>query len=149
MKRAGLPTPIVILALTALLSLVSAFGGRAQRSDSAERLDPAVQTVEGQQAAAIYFRVMSWLSRFVPNEKAPAAAAPAVSAATEASQSTAVSGRAAQPQPCAGSTGGHSLRANRTLSRAKTGPGGAAKQARARGVRAMIARLGCPAPSAF
>jgi len=149
MKRAGLPTPLVILALTALLSLVSAFGGRAQRSDSEGRLDPAVRTVEGQQAAAIYFRVMSWLSRFVPNEEAPAAAAPPVSAATEASQSTAVSGRAAQSQPCAGSTGGHSLRADRTLSRAKTGPGGAAKQAKARGVRAMIARLGHPAPSAF
>jgi hypothetical protein len=64
MKRAKLPLPLLILILATLFSLASTLGEWMGRPSTAWRTHPR-ETVEQQQAAIVYVRVMSWLSRLI------------------------------------------------------------------------------------
>jgi hypothetical protein len=69
MKKAKLPLPLWILILATLFSLASTFGEWIGRPSSASRMPPS-DTVEQQQAAIAYVRVMSWLSRLITHPAA-------------------------------------------------------------------------------
>jgi hypothetical protein len=69
MRKAKLPLPLLILILATLFSLASTFGEWIGRPTSALRT-PASETVEQQQAAIVYVRVMSWLSRLITHPAA-------------------------------------------------------------------------------
>jgi hypothetical protein len=69
MKKAKLPLPLLILILATLFSLASTFGEWIGRPSSALRTPPSA-TVEQQQAAILYVRVMSWLSRVITHAAA-------------------------------------------------------------------------------
>jgi hypothetical protein len=69
MKKARLPLPLLILILATLLSLVSAFGAWIGRPSFALRTPPS-ETVAQQQAAIVYVRVMTWLSRLLSHPAA-------------------------------------------------------------------------------
>jgi hypothetical protein len=69
MKKAKLPLPLRILILATLFSLASTFGEWIGRPTAASRT-PASETVEQQQAAIVYVRVMSWLSRLIAHPAA-------------------------------------------------------------------------------
>jgi hypothetical protein len=64
MKKAKLPLPLLILILAVFFALASTFGEWISRPSSASRMPPS-ETVEQQQAAIVYVRVMSWLSRVI------------------------------------------------------------------------------------
>jgi hypothetical protein len=69
MKRAKLPLPLLILIFATLFSLASTLGEWIGRPSSALRTPPS-DTVEQQQAAIVYVRVMSWLSRVITHPAA-------------------------------------------------------------------------------
>jgi hypothetical protein len=69
MKNTKLPLPLLILILATLFSLASTFGGWIGRPSSALRTPPR-ETVEQQQAAIVYVRVISWLSRLITHPAA-------------------------------------------------------------------------------
>jgi len=62
MKKPKLPLPVLILILSTLFLLSSTFGEWIGRPSTPLRT-AARETVEQQQAAIVYIRVMSWLSR--------------------------------------------------------------------------------------
>ena len=64
MKKAKLPLPVLILISAALFLFSSTFGEWIGRPSTASRTHPR-ETVEQQQAAIVYVRVMSWLSRLI------------------------------------------------------------------------------------
>jgi len=64
MKKPKLPLPVLILILATLFLLSSTFGEWIGHSQTPLR-NPARETVEQQQAAIVYIRVMSWLSRVI------------------------------------------------------------------------------------
>ena len=64
MKKAKLPLPLLILILATFFSLASTLGEWIGSPASASRTHPS-DTVEQQQAAIVYVRVMSWLSRVI------------------------------------------------------------------------------------
>ena len=64
MKKARLPLPLWILILATLFLLANALGERIGQSAAASRTQPS-ETVAQQQAAIVYVRVMSWLSRVI------------------------------------------------------------------------------------
>ena len=69
MKKAKLPLPQLILILVTLFSLSSTFGEWIGRPSSALRTPPR-ETVEQQQVAIVYVRVISWLSRLITHPAA-------------------------------------------------------------------------------
>jgi len=71
MKKAKLPLPLVILIAATLFMLSSALGEWIGRPAGASRTQPS-ETVEQQQAAIVYVRVMSWLSRVITHPPAHA-----------------------------------------------------------------------------
>jgi hypothetical protein len=71
MKKAKLPLPLLILILATFFSLASTFGEWVGRPASASRTHLS-DTVEQQQAAIVYVRVMSWLSRVITHPAAHA-----------------------------------------------------------------------------
>jgi hypothetical protein len=71
MKKAKLPLPLVILIAATLFMLSSALGEWIGRPAGASRTQPN-GTVEQQQAAIVYVRVMSWLSRVITHPPAHA-----------------------------------------------------------------------------
>ena len=64
MKKPKLPLPVLILILATLFLLSSTFGEWIGHYQTPLR-NPARETVEQQQAAIVYIRVMSWLSRVI------------------------------------------------------------------------------------
>ena len=64
MKKPKLPLPVLILILSTLFLLSSTFGEWIGRPSTPLRT-AARETVEQQQAAIVYIRVMSWLSRVI------------------------------------------------------------------------------------
>jgi hypothetical protein len=60
-KRA-LPLPFLILILAGVVSLYSIIAGRVSRAAAVQDNSVQMQTVEQERVAAIYFRVLSWLS---------------------------------------------------------------------------------------
>jgi hypothetical protein len=69
MKKAKLPLPLLILILATLFSLASTLGEWIGHPTAASRT-PANETAEQQQAAILYVRVMSWLSRLIAHPAA-------------------------------------------------------------------------------
>jgi hypothetical protein len=69
MKKAKLPLPLLILILATVFSLASTFGEWIGRPSPALHAPPS-DTVEQQQAAIVYVRVMSWLSRVITHRAA-------------------------------------------------------------------------------
>jgi hypothetical protein len=69
MKRPKLPLPLLILILATLFSLASTFGEWIGHPSSPSRMPPS-ETVEQQQTAVVYVRVMSWLSRLITRHAA-------------------------------------------------------------------------------
>jgi len=65
MKKFGLPLPIMILILATLFLFSSAFGEWIGGSSSSALRPSPSETVEQQQAAILYLRVMSWVSRVI------------------------------------------------------------------------------------
>jgi len=64
MKKLKLPLPVLILILSTLFLLSSTFGEWIARPSTPLRTRPR-ETVEQQQAAIVYIRVMAWLSRVI------------------------------------------------------------------------------------
>jgi len=64
MKKAKLPLPILVLMSAALFLVSSSFGEWIGRPSSASPIS-AGETVEGQQSAIVYLRVISWLSQVI------------------------------------------------------------------------------------
>jgi len=71
MKKAKLPLPLLILILATVFALASTFGEWIGSPASASRAHPS-DTVEQQQAAILYVRVVSWLSRLITHPAAHA-----------------------------------------------------------------------------
>jgi hypothetical protein len=71
MKKVKLPLPLLILILAIFFALTSTVGEWIGRPASASRTHPS-DTVEQQQAAIVYVRVMSWLSRVITHPAAHA-----------------------------------------------------------------------------
>jgi len=71
MKKAKLPLPLLILILAIFFSLASTLGEWIGRPASASPTPPS-DTVEQQQAAIVYVRVMSWLARVITHPVAHA-----------------------------------------------------------------------------
>ena len=71
MKKARLPLPVMIL-LSTILFLVSSTLGEWIGGPSSSLRTPASETVEQQQAALLYLRVMSWFSRAIVHPSARA-----------------------------------------------------------------------------
>jgi len=69
MKKAKLPLPLWILLFAIVFSLASAFGEWVVRPAAASSSHPS-ETVEQQQAAIVYVRVVSWLSRVITHPAA-------------------------------------------------------------------------------
>ncbi len=69
MKKAKLPLPLLILILATVFALASTFGEWIGSPASASRTHQS-DTVEQQQAAIVYVRVMSWLSRVITHPAA-------------------------------------------------------------------------------
>ena len=71
MKRAMLPFPVVIL-ISAVLFLFSSTLGEWIGGSSSSLRTPPSETVEQQQAAILYLRAISWLSRLIGHPQARA-----------------------------------------------------------------------------
>ena len=69
MKKAKLPLPVLIL-ISAILFLVSSTLGEWISGRSSSLRTPPKETVEQQQAAVLYLRVMSWFSRVLTHPSA-------------------------------------------------------------------------------
>jgi hypothetical protein len=64
MKKGKLPLPVLVLILATLFLFSSTLGEWIGRPSTTARR-PASETVEQQQAAIVYLRVMSWLSQVI------------------------------------------------------------------------------------
>ena len=74
-KRA-LPIPFLILILAGVVSLFSILADRGSRASMVKDDSLQMQTVEQERMAAIYFRILSWLSDLTPRAAEPAKANP-------------------------------------------------------------------------
>jgi hypothetical protein len=71
-----LPIPFLILILAGAVSLFSILADRGSRAGMVRDDSLQMQTVEQERMAAIYFRVLSWLSDITPRAAEPANANP-------------------------------------------------------------------------
>ena len=69
MKKAKLPLPILVLMVATLFLVSSSFGEWIGRPSNSSPIS-AGETVEGQQSAIVYLRVISWLSRVITHPPA-------------------------------------------------------------------------------
>lgn len=67
-----LPLPFLIVIVAGAASLFSIVSDRGSRHDAADNHSVQMQTAEQEQIAAVYFRVLSWLSNIAPPSSAPA-----------------------------------------------------------------------------
>lgn len=81
-KLRALPIPFLILILAGVVSLFSVFAEPGTRASANQNGSPVVQIVEQERAAAVYFRVLSWLSDVTAARKVQPASTvhPAISA---------------------------------------------------------------------
>jgi hypothetical protein len=70
------PLPFLVLFLAGVVSLVSIFTERNSPAKMAKEDPLKVQTVEQERMAALYFRILSWLSDLASKGSAPPKAAP-------------------------------------------------------------------------
>jgi len=75
-KKRVPPLPFLVLILAGVVSLVSIITERSSRATMAKEDPLKVQTVEQERTAALYFRILSWLSDVAPKGSAPPKAAP-------------------------------------------------------------------------
>ncbi|MGA2984273.1 MAG: hypothetical protein ABSG32_10675 [Terriglobia bacterium] len=75
-NKRGLPIPFLILLLAGVVSLFSMVAGRGSRASMVSPVSLQMQTVEQERMAAIYFRILSWLSDVTPRATEPAKANP-------------------------------------------------------------------------
>ncbi len=68
----GLPIPFLVLILAGVVSLFSLIADRSFRPGAAKSDSLQMQTVEQERIAAIYFRILSWLSDVTPQTAEPA-----------------------------------------------------------------------------
>jgi hypothetical protein len=61
-----LPMPFLVLILAGVVSLSSSFLGRDSRAGTVRADSLQVQTVQQEHLAAVYFRILSWLSEITP-----------------------------------------------------------------------------------
>lgn len=77
MQKKRVPSlPFLVLILAGLVSLVGIFAERNSRAKMAKEDPIKMQIVEQERIAALYFRILSWLSDVAPKRSAPAKAAP-------------------------------------------------------------------------
>lgn len=75
-KLRAIPIPFLILFLAGVVSLFSVFAEPGTHASANQNGSPVLQTVEQESAAAVYFRVLSWLSDVTaPREVQPASTA--------------------------------------------------------------------------
>jgi len=67
-----LPIPFLILILAGIVSLFSILADRSSKAGVVRHDSLQIQTVEQERMAAIYFRILSWLSELTPRASAPA-----------------------------------------------------------------------------
>jgi len=70
MRKAKLPLPVLILISAALFLFSSAFGEWIGRPSIAQPT-PAGESIEQQQTAIVYVRVISWLSQLISRPASP------------------------------------------------------------------------------
>jgi hypothetical protein len=99
-KRIRLPLPLAILLFSVILSLVSLLGEGMSRGSSLAKATQLTQAVDEPQAAAIYFRVISWLSRILPGPVAVPKIANPAPPSSEAGKTSVVGKSAPKPQLC-------------------------------------------------
>jgi hypothetical protein len=71
-KNRTLPIPFVVVMLAGLVSLFSILADRRSRVGTVRDDSLQVQTVEQERMAAIYFRILSWLTDIARGVSAPA-----------------------------------------------------------------------------
>jgi hypothetical protein len=71
-----LPVPFLILILAGVVSLFSLVEDRSSSAKMVKEDSLQTQTVEQERMAAIYFRILSWLSNVNPKGQEPAKATP-------------------------------------------------------------------------
>jgi hypothetical protein len=73
-NKRTLPIPFLILILAGVVSLFSIFADRGSRASVVRNDSLQMQTVEQERMAAVYFRILSWLSDVTPRTPEPAEA---------------------------------------------------------------------------
>jgi hypothetical protein len=99
-KKIRLPLPLAILLISVILALISLLGEGMSRGSSLAKAPQLTQTVDEPQAAAVYFRVMSWLSRILPGPVAVPKITNPGPPSTAAGKTSVVGKSAPEPQPC-------------------------------------------------
>ena len=84
--KQSLPIPFVILILAAVVSMYSLVAGRASGAPVVQDNSLQMQTVEQERVAAIYFRILSWLSDVTHRNAEPVQAKPQPAAAPQAAK---------------------------------------------------------------
>ena len=82
-KGRSLPIPFLILILAGVVSLFSIFADRGSRASMVKDDSLQMQTVEQERMAAVYFRLLSWLSGLTPRTTEPAKGNPQPAPAPE------------------------------------------------------------------
>jgi len=75
-KQRGLPIPFLVLILAGVVSAFSILMDGGSRAGKTGDHSLQIQTVEQERMAAIYFRVLSWLSSVTPRATEPPRADP-------------------------------------------------------------------------
>ena len=70
-SRQGLPIPFLVLILAGVISLASVLLGRNSTAGTVKHDSLQMQTMEQERMAALYFRILSWLSDVTPGAKTP------------------------------------------------------------------------------
>jgi hypothetical protein len=101
MKKQGFPLPFVILIVAGVVSLFSLVASRTSRVTAATNDSLQVQMVEQERVAALYFRVLSWLSDVTPRPTEPSQAGPAPTPERQTAKAPQVEKRHSRVELCA------------------------------------------------
>jgi hypothetical protein len=75
-NKRNLPIPFLVLTLAGMVSLFSILATRSSRAGMVREDSLQMQTVEQERMAALYFRILSWLSDVTPRATEPVKATP-------------------------------------------------------------------------
>jgi hypothetical protein len=75
-QKSRLPLPFLILILAGVVSIYSILASRSSGAAMVQDNSMQMQTVEQERMAAVYFRVLSWLSDVTPRKVEPLQANP-------------------------------------------------------------------------
>jgi len=76
MRIRNLPVPFLILIVAGIISIFSIAANSLSQAGAAKDSPVQVETVEQERMAALYFRILSWLSDVTPGQTRPVKAAP-------------------------------------------------------------------------